>query len=223
MRMNGETMDKILAPLANACAFTHSLRAFRESEVASQYVVAYRDDNQRATLETLIRQEMPYPVKVTWAHGGPTRRDSVWNALQKLDAKTTYVFIHDCARPLILPSQLVDLLELVRADGTACVARRITDTIKQSPANHRDLRQMKLQNVPRERLWAMETPQVFDRNLIVDAYRRVIETNMEVTDDAAAVESFGHTLSLFENNVPNLKLTTPPDFDLIQALLERRI
>ena len=221
-RMKGETNDKILAPLGGACAFTHSLRAFRDSEVASHYVVACRDDDQRASIDSLVRQELPDPSIVAWTPGGPRRQDSVWNALQALDEKTTHVFIHDCARPLILPGQLIDLLEIVCADGAVCLARRVTDTIKEAPADHPDLRHMRLVNVPRKRLWAMETPQVFDRKLIVDAYRLVLEANEDITDDAAAVESFGHPVSLLENKAPNLKLTTPRDFDLIQALLEKR-
>ncbi|RKX34599.1 MAG: 2-C-methyl-D-erythritol 4-phosphate cytidylyltransferase [Verrucomicrobia bacterium] len=221
-RMKGTTTDKVLAPLGGACAFTHSLRAFRDSGVASKYVVAYRDDEQRITIETLIRQELPDSAIVAWSPGGPRRQDSVWNALQALDEKTTHVFIHDCARPLIQPAQLVDLLEIVCADGAVCLARRVTDTIKEAPADHPDLRHMKLLNIPRKRLWAMETPQVFDRKLITDAYRLVFETREDITDDAAAVASFGHPVSLLENRAPNLKLTTPRDFDLIEALLERR-
>lgn len=221
-RMKGATTDKVLAPLGDACAFTHSLRAFRDSGVASHYVVAYRDDEQRGSIESLIRQELPDPALVAWSPGGPRRQDSVWNALRALNEKTTHVFIHDCARPLIRPSQLVDLLEIVCADGAVCLARRITDTIKEAPADHPDLRHMRLTDIPRKRLWAMETPQVFDRKLIVDAYRLVIETREDITDDAAAVASFGHTVSLLENRAPNLKLTTPRDFDLIQAILERR-
>ncbi len=221
-RMKGETNDKILAPLGGACAFTHSLRAFRDSGVASHYVVACRDNDQRTSIESLVRQELPDPANVTWSPGGPRRQDSVWNALQALDEKTTHVFIHDCARPLILPTQLIELLAIVCADGAVCLARRVTDTIKEAPADHPDLRHMRLVDIPRKRLWAMETPQVFDRKLIVDAYRQVLEANEDITDDAAAVESFGHPVSLLENNAPNLKLTTPHDYDLIQALFEKR-
>jgi 2-C-methyl-D-erythritol 4-phosphate cytidylyltransferase len=221
-RMKSITADKILAPLGDTCAFTHCLRSFRESEVASHYVVAYRDDVQRRALDSLIQAELPDATIVAWARGGDRRQDSVWNALQMLDDKTTHVFIHDCARPLIRPGQLAHLLKIVCEDGAVCLASRITDTIKMAPADHPDLRHMRLETVPRNRFWSMETPQVFDRKLIVDAYRLVLEANDEVTDDAAAVESFGHTISLYENRYPNLKLTRPGDLELIQVLFERQ-
>ena len=221
-RMKGIAADKVLAPLGGACAFTHSLRAFRDSGVASHYVVAYRDDAQRTALNSLIQAELPEPSIVAWARGGDRRQDSVWNALQMLDDKTTHVFIHDCARPLVQPGQLVHLLDIVCEDGAVCLASRITNTIKMAPVDHPDLRHMRLETIPRNRLWAMETPQVFDRKLIVDAYRLILETNEEITDDAAAVESFGHTVSIYENRFPNLKLTRPGDLELIQVLLERQ-
>ncbi|MEZ5277478.1 MAG: 2-C-methyl-D-erythritol 4-phosphate cytidylyltransferase [Opitutaceae bacterium] len=221
-RMAGRVDDKILAPLAGSNAFTLVLRAFRDSGVARHIVVAYRDEAQQAVLKSIVETELGGSIPVAWVPGGIRRQDSVWNALQALDGSTTHVFIHDCARPLIQPGQLRHLLEVVCADGAVCLARRVTDTIKRSPADHPDLRHMRLEDVPRDRLWAMETPQVFDRHLIVDAYHLMLEAGQFVTDDAAAVEAFGHPVSLIENDQPNLKITRPDDLDLVEILLIRR-
>jgi 2-C-methyl-D-erythritol 4-phosphate cytidylyltransferase len=220
-RMGGQVSDKILAPLAGASAFAHVLRAFVASGVARHAVIAYRDADQRRALESILATEGSPDLPVAWVQGGKRRQDSVWNALQALDGATTHVFIHDCARPLIQPDQLRTLLEMVCADGAVCLARKVTDTIKRVPADHPDLRHMRLQDVRREGLWAMETPQAFDRQLIVDAYRLTQETGEDVTDDAAVVEAFGHPVSLLANNRPNLKITLPTDLDIIQVLLDR--
>lgn len=220
-RMADRTSDKILAPLAGASAFTHVLRAFQASGVARHAVVVTRDPTQCEALKTIVAEEGTTDLPVTWVDGGPRRQDSVWNALQALEEGTTHVFIHDCARPLIQPDQLQALLEIVCADGAVCLAHKVTDTIKRVPSDHPDLRHMRLQDLPREGLWAMETPQVFDRHLIVDAYHLAQETGEDVTDDAAVVEAFGHPVSLLANERPNLKLTRPSDLDIVQILLER--
>jgi len=220
-RMGNQIDDKILAPLAGATAFAHVLRAFRDSRVARHFVVAYRDAAQRKSLETIARTELTNTLPVIWVEGGQHRQDSVWNALQHLDKATTHVFVHDCARPLIRPDQLKLLLDIVCADGAVCLARKVTDTIKRAPRDRPRLRHMRLEDVPRDRLWAMETPQAFDRHLIVDAYHLLQETGEQVTDDAAVVEAFGHPVSLVSNHSPNLKLTLPADLDIIEALLVR--
>lgn len=220
-RMAGQVEDKILAPLAGASAFAHVLRAFCASGVARHAVIAYRDADQREALARIVEAEGSTNLPVAWIEGGRRRQDSVWNALQVLDEATTHVFIHDCARPLIQSDQLKTLLDMVCADGAVCMARRVTDTIKRVPADHPDLRHMRLQDVRRDGLWAMETPQAFDRHLILDAYRLIQETGEDVTDDAAVVEAFGHPVSLLANDRPNLKITLPTDLDMIQVLLER--
>lgn len=220
-RMAGRIGDKILTPLAGASAFAHVLRAFQASGVARHAIVVTHDDAQRIALKAIVDEEGSKDLPVVWVDGGRRRQDSVWNALQALNDATTHVFIHDCARPLIQPDQLSELLEIVCADGAVCLARKVTDTIKRVPPDHPDLRHMRLQDLPREGLWAMETPQVFDRHLIVDAYHLVQETGEDVTDDAAVVEAFGHPVSLLANDRPNLKLTLPSDLEIIQILLER--
>ncbi|HKB89618.1 MAG TPA: 2-C-methyl-D-erythritol 4-phosphate cytidylyltransferase, partial [Opitutaceae bacterium] len=74
----------------------------------------------------------------------------------------------------------------------------------------------------RSRLWAMETPQVFDRELIIEAYRKVRLNSLRVTDDAAAAELSGHPVSLLENRFPNPKITTPGDLAYLEFLLKSR-
>lgn len=208
-RMQGAVGDKVLAMLAGRPIFGHSASAFMQSAVADLYVVVYRDQRQMLELSALA------PTPSLLVRGGRERQDSVTNALAALPADIEYVFIHDCARPLIRPEQLVALHKIVRREAAVVLAHRVTDTIKE----HRD--DARLRTLDRSRLWAMETPQVFARELIVRGYDRVHARELRVTDDAQAVEQLGHPIALLENTLPNPKITTPADLDYLAFLLAR--
>jgi 2-C-methyl-D-erythritol 4-phosphate cytidylyltransferase len=206
-RMAGSVPDKILAPVAGRPVFAYSAAAFAASGVADYYVVVYRDRSQMTALSAFA------PTPSALVRGGRERQDSVAAALAALPGDIGYVFIHDCARPLIQPSQLVALHKLVRRRQAVVLAHRVTDTVKEKRGSGR------LRTVDRSRLWGMETPQVFSRRLIERAYARVAERGLHVTDDAAAVELLGRPVALLENTRPNLKLTTPADLALLEFLL----
>jgi 2-C-methyl-D-erythritol 4-phosphate cytidylyltransferase len=208
-RMQGAVADKVLAPLGGRPVFAHSVVSFMASGIADFYVVIYRDQRQMTELAAYA------PTPCALVKGGRERQDSVMNALASLPGDIDYVFIHDCARPLVRPEQLVALHKIVRRENAVVLAHRVTDTIKE----HRD--DAHLRTLDRSRLWAMETPQVFARDLIVRAYARVAEKNLRVTDDAAAVELLRHPVALLENAQANPKLTTPADLAWVEFLLTR--
>ena len=208
-RMNGAVDDKVLAPLAGRPVFAHSVAAFMASGIADFYVVVYRDARQMTEL-------MAYaPTPSALVQGGRERQDSVMNALAALPEDITHVFVHDCARPLVRPEQLVALYKIVRRENAVVLAHRVTDSVKV----HRD--DARLRSLDRSRLWAMETPQVFERDLLVRAYARVAARRLRITDDAAAVEKLDHPVALLENPHPNPKITTPADLDYLEFLLSR--
>jgi 2-C-methyl-D-erythritol 4-phosphate cytidylyltransferase len=215
-RMAGAVVDKVLAPLAGKPAFSHSAAAFLESGVADLFAVVYRDRKQMLQLSAYA------PTPSVLVEGGSERQDSVANGLEALPGDIAYVFIHDCARPLIRPEQLVALHKLVRKTGAVILARRVTDTIKERSGPADPARPARLRTVDRSRLWAMETPQVFARDLIVRAYARAQARGLRLTDDAAAVEGLRHPLALLENPHPNPKLTTPADLAYVEFLLRAR-
>jgi 2-C-methyl-D-erythritol 4-phosphate cytidylyltransferase len=206
-RMRQAVADKVLAPLAGRPVFSYSAAAFAESGVADLYVVVYRNRPQMLALSSYA------PTPALLVAGGRERQDSVMNALAAMPGDVRYVFIHDCARPLIRPAQLAALHRLVRRTDAAVLARPVSDTIKERRPKSR------LRTLVRSRLWAMETPQVFARDLIVRAYARVCAVGARVTDDAAAVELMGHPVALLENPHPNPKLTTPGDLAYLEFLV----
>jgi 2-C-methyl-D-erythritol 4-phosphate cytidylyltransferase len=118
---------------------------------------------------------------------------------------------------------------MVRRDKAAALAHRVVDTIKQvaasparaHPVQARKPRPVHTTTLDRTRLWAMETPQVFERDLIVRAYAQVQRRRWRITDDVQAVERIGAPVSLLENQHPNPKLTAPADLAWVEFLLDR--
>jgi 2-C-methyl-D-erythritol 4-phosphate cytidylyltransferase len=214
-RMREAVADKILAPLAGRPVFAYSAAAFAASGVAYFYVVVYRDVRQSLELSCYA------PTPALFVQGGRERQDSVANALAGLPDDIDFVFIHDCARPLIRPDQLAALLKAVRRNGAVVLAHRVTDTVKQvARARRRGAPgRGRAATLDRARLWAMETPQVFARNLVTRAYARVQRRGLRITDDAQAVEQLGHPVTFLENPHPNPKLTTAADLALVEFLL----
>jgi 2-C-methyl-D-erythritol 4-phosphate cytidylyltransferase len=224
-RMRGAVADKVLAPLAGRPVFAHSVAAFAASGVADLYVIVHRDRRQMLALAAHA------PTPAVFVCGGRERQDSVAAALAALPPGITHVFIHDCARPLVRPEQLRSLLQLARRHHAAVLAHRVTDTIKQAAPSAASragasakagLLPSSLKTIPRETLWAMETPQVFARDLITRAYGRVAAKKLRVTDDTAAVELLRHPVALLANPHPNPKLTAPADFAWCEFLLTAR-
>ena len=215
-RMGPNIADKVLARIGNRSVFECSVEAFASSGIADIIVVVDRDEHHRKALLPLVAAYEGLP-NVIWARGGRERCDSVRNALQSLPKETKAVFIHDCARPLIRPDTLVVLREALTEHPAVALAHRVTDTIKS--AEGRGHGAFVLKSVDRQHLWAMETPQVFDFNLIQKAHTYLQEKNIKVTDDVSAVEALGQPVRLLDPGYPNPKITTPNDLMLTEGLL----
>ncbi len=212
-RMCGAVADKILAALAGRPVFAYSVAAFVDSGIAGFYAGVYRDADQLIELARLA------PTPAVFVQGGRARQDSVANARAALPDDIEYVFIHDCARPLIRPAQLTALARAVRRQHAVVLAHRVIDTIRQVPPGRgRRPRSGRAVTLDRDRLWAMETPQVFSRDLIVRAYARAQRLGLKLTDDAQAVEQSGQSVAFLENPHPNPKLTAPGDLAVMAAL-----
>jgi 2-C-methyl-D-erythritol 4-phosphate cytidylyltransferase len=206
-RMAGAVPDKVFASVAGRPVFAYSAAAFAASGVADLYVVVYRDRSQMTALSAFA------PTPSLLVKGGRARQDSVVAALAALPPDIDHVFIHDCARPLVRPEQLVALHKVVRREHAVVLAHRMTDTVKELRPKGR------LRTIDRSKLWATETPQVFSKALIERAYAKVRSRGLCVTDDAAAVELLGHPVALLENTQPNPKLTRPEDLGYLEFLL----
>ncbi|MFU8847478.1 MAG: 2-C-methyl-D-erythritol 4-phosphate cytidylyltransferase [Opitutales bacterium] len=214
-RMQGCVEDKILAPIQGRPAFSYSLRVFAACPSITTICIVFRDEAQKkllqATLDQSIRQQ------VIWVQGGKERQESVLNGLLALPADAQHTLIHDCARPLLPKGTIQVLIDTAREDGAACLAHPVADTIKRIPAPG-VIKQTPLEDLERNRLWAMETPQAFRHPDILEAYRKITSEGLQVTDDCAAAAHLGITTTLIPNLAPNPKITTAADLKYIEWL-----
>ncbi|HUG11546.1 MAG TPA: 2-C-methyl-D-erythritol 4-phosphate cytidylyltransferase [Opitutaceae bacterium] len=217
-RMRRAVADKTLARVAGRTVFARAVGAFVRAKVVGQIVIAHRSPAQKRRLAAeLARVKGSARLTVSWVRGGAERQDSVVAGIAALTDDKGLVFIHDCARPLVAPLQIRRLAAAARKHGAAVLAHRVTDTIKKTKKPPG--RAVRLKTINRDHLWAVETPQAFDRRLIVRAYDLVKQRGVRVTDDTQAVEIAGGWIAIVENPDPNPKITSPADIALVEHLL----
>ena len=149
----------------------------------------YRDLQQLAALQAYVEALPCSGIQYIWVQGGRRRQDSVYNALKSLQISADYVFIHDCARPLIQSKTLVAMWEQLQLLRGLALAHPVVDSIKQI-AQESNLETPSYHDLDRSQLWAMETPQAFIYQDIFHAYEKVVEQNVSIniTDDVSAAE-----------------------------------
>jgi 2-C-methyl-D-erythritol 4-phosphate cytidylyltransferase len=138
--------------------------------------------------------------------GGDTRMRSVFNGLKALPESAEFAAVHDAARPFATAKLLLGCFDAARKHGGAVVARRVVDTLKRA-----DTDGFVLDTVDREGLWAVETPQIFPRTELLDAYDKAFAANIAATDDAGVMEASKAPVFLFEHKGDNRKITFPED------------
>jgi 2-C-methyl-D-erythritol 4-phosphate cytidylyltransferase len=181
-------------------------------EVSRVYVVISPDDHDdfRARFGHLLAF-----ANAELVAGGAERHDSVANALARVPGEVPFVAIHDAVRPLTPPALIDAVFAAAREHGAALPAIPVADTLKQvDPATNRVAG-----TVPRAGVWQAQTPQVFRREWLAEAYAGRSEG---VTDDAQAVEAAGHPIVVVPGAVVNFKITTKDDLELAEAVLRSR-
>ena len=207
--------DKLLAPLAGSPLFAHSVRAFASCPVVDRIVVVSRPGSGEIFSEHATAAGLGREVEVV--EGGEERYLSVWNGLQTLKGRDGFVAIHDAARPLITRSAIMGCYEMAQLEGAACCAAPIPDTVKRAGPD-----QVITAEVSRDGLWAMQTPQIFKVDLILQAYAAVLAKNEMVTDEVTAVQRLGRKVSLFSTGDWNFKVTFPRDVEMAEQVMEIR-
>ncbi len=149
--------------------------------------------------------------------GGLERQDSVLQGLRAIGEETEWIIVHDGARPLINPETIHKAIAVAERKGAAVVAVRAKDTIK---AVRPDLSVE--ETLPRHTLWQAQTPQVFRRGEILEAYETAIAKGWIATDDASLMERMGHEVYIVEGEYSNIKITTPEDLLFFSMLLKMR-
>ena len=206
-RMEG--INKTFAELTGRPLIAVTLEAFDSSPLVDEIVVVLAQRDLGAARELLSSYGLG---KVSTACvGGARRQDSVLNGLRALEP-CDWVMVHDGARPGLSHELLERGLQAARETGAAVAGVPVKDTIKVAGEGN-----LVAGTPPRDTLWAAQTPQIFRYSLLMEAHERC---RQEVTDDAAMVEMMGHPVQIFQGSYRNMKVTTPEDMDVMEALLK---
>lgn len=208
-RMGGR--DKLAEPLDGIPVILRTLAAVEAVPEIREIVVVTREDRveeYRRLLGQCSRLRAVVP-------GGSTRQESVRNGVRALSPDCMLAAIHDGARPLVTPEVFARCIEAARSCGAATAAVPVKDTIKQADEAGRVL-----DTPDRSRLWAVQTPQIFDRERYLRAAEEAERRGLSCTDDCQLFEAMGWEVQLVMGDYRNLKLTTPEDFLAAGAYLE---
>lgn len=203
--------DKLASRLGGETVLRRTLQAFLAAETIASVVIVCPEERWS------LLEGMDFTKPVTRVDGGTDRQDSVARGLAAIDADARFVAVHDGARPLVSPEDIDRCVAAAMEHRAATLARRVTETMKRS-----DAEDFSAEAVSRENLWCMETPQVFEVPLLIEAYEAVASRGLVVTDEVSAVQAIGAKVKFVESLHPNLKITTPADLALAEAMLEHR-
>ena len=202
--------NKLLQDLQGLPLFCHCLRNIFSTGIPEASLLVVPEGSQ-SNFQRLLHANLPLQAsQIQVIAGGATRTASVLAGLQALPESCCYVAILDAARPLSSSDLLLRCLASAREFGSGVAAHRLTDTIKQADADGKVLC-----TLDRNTLWATETPQVFQRDLLQKAYRHSQLAERTFTDDAQLLEEAGFPIHLSENLNPNPKITFHKDLQIM--------
>ena len=207
----GAGVDKAFLSLVNKPVVAWSLLAFERSADIDRIVLVVRKDQQMAAKAVVKMFGISKIEKIV--PGGTKRQESVQAGLAACDLATRYVVIHDAARPMVTPDMLAEVVKAVKKSPAVTVGRPVVDTIKSCSKGS-----VVASTVPREKLWAVQTPQAFQVKELRAAYKAL--GKQDVTDDCQAVELNGTTVRIVPWLAPNFKITVADDLQLAGQLLK---
>lgn len=209
-RMGG--IDKVFAQLMGRPLVAWTLRAFKACDAIDGVVLVAAPQSVPNTLAFV--REWKFENVTAVVPGGATRQDSVRAGLEATDG-AALVVVHDAARPLVTPEIIAEGVALARERGAALCAAPARDTVKDVDRTTKTVRA----TIDRGSAWLAQTPQVFDRDLLLRAHAHA---NGTATDDASLVEALGEPVAVYEGPAWNIKITEPDDLVVAEALLRER-
>jgi 2-C-methyl-D-erythritol 4-phosphate cytidylyltransferase len=205
--------DKLFAQVAGQSVLSWTLQALIRSGSLSEIVVVVSDANVRSVRGLINELQSPIPVSTT--PGGALRMESVRAGVEALDEKACLVLIHDAARPALSVDLIRRTITAAQAHGAAIPVLPVTDTIKVVASS------MVERTLDRNRLAAVQTPQVFRRDWLMDAYQKQ-GSGVEATDEASILERAGYQVAIVPGDDNNLKVTTQRDARVVDLFLREQ-
>ena len=211
-RMGRELSKQYLA-LGGMPLLVHTLNVFERCPVVDALlVVVPPSDVEAVRTEMLPRWSLKKLAGVI--PGGKERQDSVRAGIEALERETELVVIHDAVRPFITVELIENCIRAAAEEGAATVGVPVKDTVKEVGADGRVMR-----TCDRNLLWLTQTPQAFRRDIIENAHRAAVRDGYRGTDDTSLVERLGIAVRMIRGDYGNIKITTPEDLVIAEALL----
>ncbi|MHC4442708.1 MAG: 2-C-methyl-D-erythritol 4-phosphate cytidylyltransferase [Planctomycetota bacterium] len=211
----GGKEKKIFAKVSDRPLFIRTLEHFINREDVCQTILVVAPEDLNHMKEKYAANLGFMGVKLV--EGGAARPDSVANGLAAVGEDAEYVAVHDAARTCVTEAMIDDVFAEAPKSGAAILAAQLRGTIKRGSED-----KVIEQTLARENLWEAQTPQVFKRSLIMEAYDKRGQFEGELTDDAQLVEAMGHPVTLVESDFTNLKITAKSDITMAQAIIRSR-
>ena len=211
-RMKGE--DKLLLDLCGKPVIWHTIRSFQICPLVNEIVIVTRPDLQGYLRSLCAAHNFDKVTSVV--EGGSTRAHSVMRGMDHVSSKAGLVAIHDGARPLATADVIEKAVQKAAEYHAAAPAIPVKDTIKLAQGGV-------VKSTPdRNKLFAVQTPQVFDRDLLCAALKKVRINEVAVTDDSSAVEYLGFAVKTVDGDEKNIKVTTPVDLKIAELFMEEQ-
>ncbi len=208
--------SKQFIPLLSRPAIEYTLRAFQKCYKIKEIVIVCREQDKHR-IRSIIEKNAFTKVSAL-ALGGASRAESVRNGIAAVNDKCEYVAIHDGARPLITVDEIERVVEAALETGAATLGVPVKDTIKIVDGYN------KIESTPlRSQLRAVQTPQVFERELYRFALEKAGDSVANYTDDCSLIENMGGEVEVVKGSEENIKLTTPIDVVIAESILKTRL
>jgi len=217
---HGERMrsarPKVLLSLSGRPLLAWTLEPFLDLGLFSEILIAC-PPAEKDSIGKVLREETEGETPTRLVIGGQTRQESVANCLREVSTDCDLIAIHDGARPLVSSRLLLDVVTRAEESGAAIAAVPCKDTVKLCSEEG-----VVSETFDRSRLWLVQTPQCFRRNLLVSAYEKAGSEGYVATDDSALVERMQVPVHIVMGSYENIKVTTPEDFVICEDILRRR-
>ncbi len=205
----GQNRNKNFEIVNGNMVFYYSLYAFDTNSYVDNIIVVAKEDEQNIVAKMV--KEINLNKQVTVVIGGNTRQESVYNAISKTDSDI--VIIHDGARPAIKQKYIDECVEAMKKINGVTIGVKSKDTIKVTDKNN-----IVIQTTKRENTWIIQTPQCFNRKILLDLHKKYKEE--QCTDDCMLLEKAGEAVKIIEGDYFNIKITTYEDIKIISELMK---
>ncbi|APW60146.1 2-C-methyl-D-erythritol 4-phosphate cytidylyltransferase [Paludisphaera borealis] len=214
-RFGDPKQKKIYAEIEGRAVWLRSVDPFLKHDDVAQIIVAIAEEDQEL-FDRRYRESVAF-LGIDVIVGGAERSDTVASALERVKPECDFVAVHDAARPCLTADQVAAVFKAAEAHGAALLATPVFETIKRANADR-----LTTETVSRDNLFLAQTPQVFRRDWLVEAYARRAEHGKAATDDTQLVEAIGHPCAIVPGSSHNLKITTQDDLAMAKAVLDLR-